>query len=86
MIGFVFPQSESEIVNHNNSTIPNPEFSFLVDNVEDFCKEFRDQGYNILHEPFEIWCGKFADLTDPDGNKMPIVYLTKFGGSPRYDR
>lgn len=54
MIGFVFPQSESEIVNHNNSTIPNPEFSFLVDNVEDFCKEFRDQGYNILHEPFEI--------------------------------
>ena len=86
MIGFIFPQSESEIVIHNDSTIPNPEFSFLVENVEEFCNEFRKQGYTILHEPTEIRCGKFAVLTDLDDNKLPIIDLTKFGGKPRYDR
>ena len=86
MIGFVFPHSESEIVIHNDPTIPNPAFSFLVENVEGFCKEFGKQGYRILHEPVEIRCGKFAVLADLDANKIPIVDLTKFGGKPKYDR
>ena len=86
MIGFVFPQSESEIVLHHDATIPNPDFSFLVENVETFCKDFRERGYKILHEPAEIRCAKFAVLADLDNNKIPIVDLTKFGGKPKHDR
>ena len=85
MIGFVFPHSESEIVIHNDPTIPTPDFSFLVEDVEAFCKEFRKQGYKVLHEPAEIRCGKFAVLADLDDNKIPIVDLTRFGGKPKYD-
>ena len=85
MIGFVFPQSDSEIVIHNDSTLPNPDFSFLVENVENFCGEFRKQGYQVLFGPVEVRCGKFATLSDPDGNKIPIIDLTKFGGKVRYD-
>ena len=85
MIGFVFPQSESEIVIHNDSTIPTAEISFLVEKVEEFCQEFRNKGYKILQEPVEIRCGKYAVLADLDDNRIPIVDLTKFGGKPKYD-
>ena len=86
MIGLIFPQSESEIVIHTDGTIPNPDFSFLVQDVEKICNEFREEGYKILHGPIEIRCGKFAVLADLDDNKIPIIDLTKFGGKPKYDR
>ncbi len=40
-IGFVFPESDSEIVIHTDFSIPNPDFSFLVDNVIEFCKDYN---------------------------------------------
>jgi len=85
MIGFVFPEGDSEIVIHNNSSLPNPSFSFLVKNVQTFCDEYREKGYTVVREPFEVRCGKFAVIADPDGNELPIIDLTKFGGKPRYD-
>ena len=85
MIGFIFPQSDSEIVIHNINTLPNPSFSFLVKNVLEFCIDFKRQGYKILEEPFEVRTGKFAILEDLDGNKIPIIDLTNFGNQPRYN-
>jgi len=85
MVGFIFPESDSEIVIHSDPDLPNPSFSFLVRNVEQFCDGYKKKGYRIVKEPFEVRCGKFAVLADPDGNELPIIDLTKFGDKPRYD-
>lgn len=62
----------------------NPDFSFLVENAEDFCRTYEANGGKIVKSPFDARCGKFAILSDPDGNKIPIIDLTKFNGQPRY--
>ena len=85
MIGFVFLESDSEIVIHGDSSMPNPSFSFLVKNVQIFCDEYRKKGYRVIRGPFEVRCGKYAVLADLDGNELPIIDLTKFDGTPRYD-
>ncbi len=85
MIGFIFPESDSEIVIHSNADIPNPDFSFLVDNVEEFVKEFRSKGYKVCKEPFDVRSGKFAVLSDLDDNIINIIDLAKFGNKPKYD-
>jgi len=84
MIGFSFQESDSEIVIHNDSTLPNPSFSFLVKNVERFCDEYQRSGYRVVKKPFEVRCGKYAVLVDPDENELPIIDLTKFGNEPRH--
>lgn len=85
MIGFVFPESDSEIVIHSDASIPNSDFSFLVENVEEFVREFKAKGYKVYKEPFEVRPGKFAALSDPDGNIINIIDLTKFDNKPTYD-
>ena len=86
MIGFTFQESDLEVVIHSDSSIPNPSVSFLVKNVEEFCEEYKKKGYNVVKEPFEVRCGKYAVLADPDGNELPIIDLTKFGNRPKYDQ
>jgi catechol 2,3-dioxygenase-like lactoylglutathione lyase family enzyme len=76
-IGFVFPESDAEIVIHTDFGIPNPDFSFLVDDVVAFCENYERQGYRVARKPFDVRCGKFAVLEDPDGNPIPIVDLTR---------
>lgn len=85
MIGFKFEKSDSEIVIHNDSSIPNPDFSFLVENVDAFCKEYKKMGYKVIREPFEVRPGKYSVLADLDGNIINIIDLTRFGNKPRYD-
>lgn len=84
MIGLTFAQSDSEIVIHTNADIPEFDYSYLVDNVETFCEEYRRAGHKLVLEPIDVRPGKYAVLADPDGNKIPIIDLTKFGGKPRY--
>ncbi|MFX0126329.1 MAG: VOC family protein [Candidatus Hodarchaeota archaeon] len=85
MIGFLLPETDSEIVLHKDSTLPNPDINFQVENVDLFCEYYLNRGYHVELEPIEVRCGKYAVLVDPDGNKIPIIDLTKFGGKPRYD-
>lgn len=75
-IGFVFPEGGSEVVIHNDPGIPNPDFSFLVDDARGFCAHYARQGYAVVREPFQVRCGWFAVLADPDGNAISIVDLT----------
>lgn len=84
-VGFMFDESDSEIVIHSDSTLPKFDYCFQVDNVEEFCKEYLEKGYQVTKHPFEVRCGKMAILKDLDGNILPIIDLTKFGGKPRYD-
>ena len=84
-IGFIFPDSDSEIVIHTDASIPNPDFSFLVDDVVAFCEEYKRKGHKVIKEPFDVRPGKFALLEDLDGNIIQIIDLTKFNNKPRYD-
>ncbi len=85
MIVFLFPDTNSEIVIHRDETLPNPDITYQVDNIEEFCQYYRNQGCKIGLEPIEVRCGKLAILIDPDGNKLPIIVLTKFNVQARYD-
>jgi catechol 2,3-dioxygenase-like lactoylglutathione lyase family enzyme len=85
MIGFTFPESDSEIVIHTNSDIPDFDICYAVQDVEKMCDEYKKSGYSVVLEPIEVRSGKYAILADLDGNKLPIIDLTKFGGKPQYD-
>ena len=85
MGGFLFPGNDSELVIHTTPELDSPPYSFSVDDVVEFCKKYREQGYAVLTEPFEVRCGMYAVLADPDGNRINIIDLKKFGEKPRYD-
>ncbi len=85
MIGLILAESDSEVVIHDDPDLPNPSFSFLVEDVRRFCDEHRGAGHEVLVEPFEVRSGYLAVLGDEDGNEIPIIDLTKFENGPRYD-
>jgi len=85
MVGFLFPGNDSELVIYTGPKLDSPSYSFSVEDVVEFCERFREQGYTVLMEPFEVRCGMYAVLADPDGNRINIIDLKKFGGEPRYD-
>lgn len=84
-IGFQLGQGDTEIVIHSDPNIPNFDFSYLVENVEEFIEDREGQGLKLVFGPVDIRCGKYALLEDPDGNKIPILDLIRFDGRPRYD-
>jgi len=86
MVGFLFPGNDSELVIHTGPEPDSPPYSFSVEDVVGFCDRFRERGYKVLMEPFEVRCGMYAVLADLDGNRINIIDLTKFGGELRYDR
>ena len=85
MVGFLFPGNDSELVIHTGPGPDSPSYSFSVEDVVEFCERFRERGYAVLMEPFKVRCGMYAVLADPDGNRINIIDLTKFGGEPKYD-
>lgn len=85
MVGFTFEASDSEIVIHSNSDMPDFDYSYLVEDVIKFCNDYKEKGYKIILEPIEVRPGKYAIVSDLDGNKIPIIDLTKFGGKPKYN-
>jgi len=85
MAGMLFPGNDSELVLHTDESLPNPNVSFQVENVEAFVNEYKVKGYRVLVEPFDIRCGRCAVLSDPYGNGIEVMDLTKFGGVPRFN-
>ena len=86
MLGFRLAKSDAEIVIHNDPNVPDFTFSFLVDNVQEFIKEKMDQGLTLTFGPIPVRCGFYALLQDPDGNNIPIIDLSAFGGVPQYNK
>ena len=54
MIGLLFPGNNSELVIHTDSSLRNPSYSFSVENVEEFCKTFKERGYMVV-ENTQYW-------------------------------
>jgi lactoylglutathione lyase len=84
MIGLLFPGNDTELVLHCDESLSDPNVSYQVDDVMEFVKEYRSQGYTVLVEPFDIRCGKCAILQDPDGHSVEIIDISKFG-DPKFD-
>lgn len=84
MIGLLFPDNDTELVLHCDDTLPNPNISYQVKDVLSFVEQYRETGYKVLREPFDIRCGKCAILQDPEGHSIEVMDITKFG-EPRFD-
>ena len=84
MVGFKLKESDAEIVIHSNTDIPRFDYSYLVEDVVSFCNEYKAKGYELALQPIDVRCGKYAVLQDSDGNRIPIIDLTKFAEKPRY--
>lgn len=77
-IGLVFPESDAEIVLHNDPDIPSSvEVYYLVDNVVAAVAHYEAQGCRVLVAPFDITIGKCAVIQDPFGTRLCILDLTK---------
>ena len=77
-IGLVFPESDAEIVLHNDPNIPSSvEVHYLVDDVIASVAEYTVQECHILVEPFDITIGKCAVIQDPFGTRLCILDMTK---------
>ncbi|MBA2395502.1 MAG: VOC family protein [Ktedonobacteraceae bacterium] len=77
-IGLVFPETDAEIVLHNDTTMPSPvEVHYLVDDVVNVVAEYVAKGCQLLVEPFDITIGKCAVIKDPFGIRMCILDMTK---------
>jgi len=77
-IGLAFPETDAEIVLHNDPDIPSVvEVHYLVDNVVDAVAYFALHGCQVLVAPFDITIGKCAMISDPFGTRLCILDLTK---------
>jgi predicted enzyme related to lactoylglutathione lyase len=77
-VGLVFPESDAEIVLHNDANLPsNVEVHYLVDDAVAAVTEYAAQGCAVLVEPFEITMGKCAVIQDPFGTRLCILDMTK---------
>ena len=77
-IGLVFPETDAEIVLHNDPGIPSSvEVHYLVDDVVDAVAHFAGQGCHVLVAPFDITIGKCAVVSDPFGTRLCILDMTK---------
>jgi predicted enzyme related to lactoylglutathione lyase len=77
-IGLKFPESDTEIVLHNDPNIPSSiEVYYLVRDVIDEVKSYTEKGCHLLVAPFDIRIGKCAVIKDPFGTRLCILDITK---------
>ncbi len=77
-VGLAFPETDAEIVLHNEPDIPSRvEVYYLVDDVAAAVQAFSARGCRVLVAPFEIAIGKCAVIQDPFGIRLCILDMTK---------
>lgn len=84
MTGLCFAEYDTEIVLTSDLNMPDFDLVYLVENVAKFCTEYKNLGYKVQTEPFDVRCGKYAVIEDIDDHLLPIIDLTAFGGKARY--
>jgi predicted enzyme related to lactoylglutathione lyase len=77
-IGLLFPETDTEIVLHNDPNIPSPvEVHYLVDDVVAVIDEYVAKGCEVLVAPFDITVGMCTVIKDPFGTRLCILDITK---------
>ena len=78
------PETDAEIVLHNNSAIPHKvEVHYLVDDVVAAVKQYAENGCRVLVPPFDVLIGKCAVIQDPFDTTICLLDLTS-GRRPSY--
>ncbi len=73
--GLRMPGSDAEIVIHTEDGAP--EVDLLVDSVESATQRFVESGGRVVDGPFDIAIGKCAVVTDPWGNMLVMLDMSK---------
>lgn len=72
------PESDAELVLHDSPDIPREcNVHYLVDDVIAAVAELAAEGCAVTVEPFDIRIGKCAVVTDPFGNLLNLLDLSK---------
>jgi predicted enzyme related to lactoylglutathione lyase len=83
-VGMALPETNAEIVLHNNAAIPHKvEVHYLVDNVVAAVKYYAENGCRVLVPPFDVLIGKCAVIRDPFDTTICLLDLTS-GRRPSY--
>ena len=83
-VGMALPETDAEIVLHNNAAIPRKvEVHYLVDNVVAAVKYYAENGCRVLAPPFDVLIGKCAVIQDPFDTTICLLDLTS-GRRPSY--
>jgi predicted enzyme related to lactoylglutathione lyase len=83
-VGMGLPETDAEIVLHNNAGIPSKvEVHYLVDNVVEAVKSCAAKGCRVLVAPFDVLIGKCAVIQDPFETAICLLDLTS-GKRPAY--
>jgi len=83
-VGMKMPETDAEIVLHNNAEIPNKvEVHYLVDDVVAAVKSYGEKGCRVLVPPFDVLIGKCAVIQDPFGTRICVLDLSS-GRRPTY--
>jgi lactoylglutathione lyase len=83
-VGMRLPETDAEIVLHNNPDLPNKvEVHYLVDNVVMAVKNYAGKGCRVLVQPFDVLIGRCAVIQDPFGTTICLLDQTS-GKRPRY--
>ena len=73
--GFWLPDTDTELVVH---TEPRPGASeLLVQSVPSAVQQFVEAGGSLLTAPFEIAIGQCAEVSDPWGNTLVLIDMSK---------
>jgi predicted enzyme related to lactoylglutathione lyase len=83
-VGMRLPETDAEIVLHDNSEIPHRvEVHYLVDDVAAAVTGYAEKGCRILVAPFDVLIGKCAVIQDPFGTTICLLDQTS-GRRPHY--
>jgi predicted enzyme related to lactoylglutathione lyase len=83
-VGMALPETNAEIVLHNNAAIPHKvEVHYLVDNVVAAVKHYAESGCRVMAPPFDVLIGKCAVIQDPFDTTICLLDLTS-GRRPSY--
>jgi predicted enzyme related to lactoylglutathione lyase len=73
-VGLRLPETDTELV---LSTEHQLQPNWLVDSVEQTAARFVRNGGSVLQEPFDIPVGRIAVVTDPFGNTLVLISLSR---------
>ncbi len=74
-VGLRLPESEAELVLHTEERPPAAEL--LVDAVAEAIARFQRAGGVLISGPFEIQIGRCAVVSDPWGNRLVLLDMSK---------
>ena len=77
-VGLGLPETDAEIVLERGSALPEEaSVHYLVDDVRAAADYLEARGCSIRVAPFEIAIGRCAVVTDPFGNMLGLLDMTK---------